>query len=64
MKYSVLSVISIGIGFMTLQACSHAPVPYEPSSNVLVPTEISKQDRENGVLGENGNMKKTEWLCR
>jgi hypothetical protein len=51
MKYSVLTVISIGIGFMTLQACSHAPIPYEPSSNASLPAEVSKQAGENAVLG-------------
>jgi len=50
MKYSVSSVISIGIGLLLLQACSHTPVAYDHSSNVSLPSEESMPEKENAVL--------------
>lgn len=50
MKYSVLSFISICIGSMALQACSHAPAPYGASSGASVPAEVSMQVGENAAL--------------
>ncbi len=50
MKYSVLSLLSICIGAMAIQACGHAPTLNSVSATASVPADVSVPKAENAVL--------------
>jgi hypothetical protein len=50
MKYSVLFGTPLSAGLLLLQACSHAPIAYNPSSQAPLRPEVYGQEREAAVL--------------
>jgi hypothetical protein len=64
MKLKRLSFLSICVGALVLQACSHAPRPQEASWAEPVSGKSPSIGLNTQSLRVNGNMRKAGWSCR